>query len=170
MTLLESIAILKGLKDVTLWKSLCDMTEDPNFLNSLKELDVNRINQRQLTQIRTKIKFLKKTIDIQTISKVEISILNFIDSILKYCLMYQDIIPLKKKLDKSDKEHVDASSKLKEHEDSLKHIRLTLLNLEKSLNDVSKENIELKTENELLKNKFKYADKLMNELGPVRER
>lgn len=146
------------------------MLEDPNFLNSLKELDVNKINQRQQTQIRTKLKFLKKTINIQTISKVEISMLNFIESVLKYCSMYQDLIPLKHKLDKSDKEYVDASLKLKEHEDTFKNTRSTLLNLEKSLDDVTKENIEVKKENCLLKYKFEYADKLMKELNPIHGR
>jgi len=34
MTLLECIAILKGLKNMNTWKSLSDMIEDPNFLNN----------------------------------------------------------------------------------------------------------------------------------------
>lgn len=170
MTLLECMAILKGLKDMNSWKNLCDMIEDPDFLKNLHDLDVNKINQRHQTQIRTKIKLLKKTIDLQTISKVENTIFNFIESLLKYCSMYQDVIPLKNKLDKSDKDYADASFRLKEHEDSLKNTRSALSNLEKSLNNLSQENTNLKKENGSLKNKFKYADKLMKELNLVHER
>lgn len=170
MTLLECMAILKGLKDMNSWKNLCDMIEDSDFLKNLHELDVNKINQKHQTQIRIKIKFLKKTVDIQNISKVENTIFNFIESILKYCSMYQDVIPLKNKLDKSDNDYVDASLRLKEHEDSLKNTRCTLSNLEKSLNNLSQENTDLKKENGLLKNKFEYADKLMKGLSLVHER
>lgn len=170
MTLLECVAILKGLKDMNSWKNLSDMIEDPNLLADLKELDINKINQRQQTQIRTKVKFLKKTIDIQSISKLERSILNFIESVLKYCSIYHDIIPIKNKVDKSEKEYLDATIKLKEHEDSLKNTRCTLINLEKSLDDFSKKNIELKKENCLLKTKFEYADKLIKGLKSIHER
>lgn len=146
------------------------MVEDPDFLNNLQEMDVNKINQRQQTQIRTKIKFLKKTVDIQTISKVENDIFNFIESVLKYCSMYHDVIPIKNKLDKLDKDYVESSLKLKEHENTLKNTRCTLFSLEKSLNEISKENIDLKKENVSLKNKFQYADKLMKGLNSVHER
>jgi hypothetical protein len=170
MTLLECVAILKGLKDMNSWKNLCDMIEDPNFLINLQELDINKINQRQQTQIRTKVKFLKKTIDVQVISKLESSLLNFIESVLKYCSIYHDIIPIRNKVDKSEKEYLDATLKIKEHEDSLKNTRCTLIELEKSLDDVSKENVELKKKNCLLKAKFEYADKLIKELKSVHER
>lgn len=170
MTLLECVAILKGLKDMNSWKNLSDMIEDPNFLVHLRELDMNKISQRQQTQIRTKIKFLKKTIDIQVISKLENSILNFVESSLKYCSIYHDIIPIRNKVDKSEKEYLDATLKLKQHEDSLKNTRCTLIDLKKSLDDVSKENIKLIKENGLLKMKFEYADKLMEGLKSVHER
>lgn len=152
------------------WKNLSEMIEEPNFLNSLQEMDVNKINQRQQTQVRTKLKFLKKTIDIQVISKVEASILNFIESVLKYCSIYQDIIPLKKKIDKLEKDYLDATLKLKEHENSLKNTQCTLSDLETSLEDVSKKDIELKKENRLLKIKFEYADKLMQGLVSVHQK
>lgn len=164
------MAILKGHKDMSSWKNLCDMVEDPDFLKNLQELDVNKINQRHQTQLRTKIKFLKKTIAIQNTSKVENNIFNFIESILNYCSMYQDVIPFKNKLEKSDKDYVDASLKLQEYEDSLKSTRCTLSNLEKKLNNVSQENVDLKKENGLLRNTFEYADKLMNGLRSVHER
>lgn len=170
ISLLECVAILKGLKEMNAWKNLSDMTEDPNFLDGLHELDVNKINQRQQTQVRTKLKFLKKTIDIENISKVECSILNYIESVLKYCAIYQDIIPLKNKINKFEKHHLDATLKLKEHEDSLANTRNALFELEKSLNNVSKENIELKNDNGLLKTKFVYADKLMEGLSSIHHR
>lgn len=170
MTLLECMAILKGLKDMNSWKSLSEMIEDPNFLLNLQELDINKVSQRQQTQIRTKVKFLKKTIDIQAISKLESNILNFVESVLKYCSIYHDIIPIRNKVDKSEKEYLDATLKLKEHEDSLKNTRSTLIDLEKSLDDVSKENIELIKENGLLKIKFEYADKLIAGLKSVHKR
>jgi len=146
------------------------MIEEPNFLNNLQEFDANKISQRHQTQVRTKLKFLKKTIDIQTISKVECSILNFIESILKYCHIYQDIIPLKNKINKFDKDYLNATLKLKEHEDSLENARCTLSNLEKSLDDLSKENIELKKNNYSLKIKFEYAYKVIEGLKSVHER
>lgn len=164
------MAILKGFKDMNSWKNLSDMIEDPIFLNHLQELELNKINQRQQTQMRTKIKFLKKTIDIHVISIVEHSMLNYIESILKYCSVYQDIIPLKKKLDKYEKDYLDSTLKLKEQEDSLKNTRCTLLSLEKSLDDISKKNTELKKENNLLKIKFEYADKLIKGLNSAYER
>jgi len=133
-------------------------------------LDANKINQRYQTQVRTKLKFLKKTVDIQAISKVECSILNFIESVLKYCHIYQDIIPLKNKIHKFEKDYLDATLKLKEHQNSLENTQCTLSNLEKSLNDVSKENIELKKENCLLKIKFEYANKVIEGLKSVHER
>lgn len=170
LTLLECVAIFKGLKDMNSWKQLSDMIEDQNFLIDLQELDVNKINQKQQTQVRTKIKFLKKTIDVKVISKVECTILNFIESVLKYCSIYHDIIPLKHKIDKYEKDYLEATLKLKEHEDSLKNTRSTLFNLEKSLDDVSKENIEVKKENCLLKIKFEYADNLMRGLSSVYEK
>lgn len=151
------------------WKNLSEMIEDPNFLNSLQELDVNKINQRQQTQIRTKLKFLKKTTDIQVISKVECSILNFIESVLNYCSIYHDIIPLKNKINKSERDYIDATLKLKEHEDSLKNTQCTLINLEKSLDDISKENIQLKNENRQLKIKFEYSDRLLQGLKTIYE-
>lgn len=169
-TLLECVAILKGVKDINSWKNLSDMIEDPNFLNTLQELNVDKINQRQQTQIRTKLKFLKKTTDIQVISKLESSILNFIESILKYCSIYDDIIPLKNKIDKSERDYIDATLKLKEQEESLKNSRSTLFNLEKSLDNVSKENIKLKNENRLLKIKFEYSDQLLQGLKSTREK
>lgn len=170
MTLLECIAILRGLKDMNTWKSLSDMIEDPNFLNNLQELDVNKINQRHQTQVRTKLKFLKKTIDIQAISKVECSLLNIIESILKYCHIYQDIIPLKNKINKFEKDYLNSTLKLNEHKDSLENTLYTISNLEKSLDDISKENIELKKENCNLKIKFEYADKVIKGLKSVHER
>lgn len=168
--LLECMAILKGLKEMNAWKNLSDMIEEPNFLDGLHELDLNKINQRQQTQVRTKLKFLKKTIDIENISKVECSILNYVESVLKYCAIYQDIIPLKNKINKSEKHHLDATLKLKEHEDSLTNTRNALSELEKSLNNVSKENDQLKNDNGLLKTKFEYADKLMEGLSSVHDR
>ncbi|VVC32081.1 Dynein heavy chain, domain-2,Dynein heavy chain domain,Dynein heavy chain, domain-1,Dynein heavy chain, P- [Cinara cedri] len=170
ITLLECVAIFKGLKDMNSWKQLSDMTEDPHFLISLQELDINKINQKQQTQVRTKLKFLKKTIDIQAISKVECTILNFIESVLKYCSIYHDILPLKHKVDKYEKDYLEATLKLKEHEDSLKNTQCTLFNLEKSLDDVSKENIKIKKENSLMKVKFEYADNLIQELSSIHER
>lgn len=170
MSLLECVAILKGLKDMNVWKNLSDMIEDSNFLNGLHELDVNKINQRQQTQVRTKLKFMKKTMDIENISKVEYSIMNYIESILKYCSIYQDIVPLKSKINKSEKHYLDATLKLKEHEDSLANTRNVLCELEKSLENVSKENVELKKYNVLMKTKFEYADKLMEGLNSVYER
>lgn len=152
------------------WKNLIEMIEDPNFFNSLQELDVNKINQRQQTQIRTKLKFLKKTMDIQVISKIECSILNFIESVLNYCSLYHDIIPLKNKINKSESDYIDATLKLKEHEDSLKNTQSTLINLEKSLDDVSKENIQLKNENRDLKIKFEYSDRLLKALKTIYEK
>lgn len=170
MTLLECVAILRGIKDMNTWKSLSDMIEEPNFLSNLQELDANKINQRHQTQVRTKLKFLKKTVDIQAISKVECSILNFIESVLKYCHIYQDIIPLKNKINKFDKDYLNATLKLKEHEDNLQNTLSTLLDLEKSLDDLSKENIELKKDNCSLKIKFEYADKVIAGLKSVHER
>lgn len=170
MTLLECVAILRGMKDMNTWKSLSDMIEEPNFLNNLQELDANKINQRHQTQVRTKLKFLKKTVDIQAISKVECSLLNFIESVLKYCHIYQDIIPLKNKINKFDKDYLNDTLKLKEHEDSLENTRCTLSDLEKSLDDLSKENIELKNDNCSLKIKFEYADKVIKGLKSVHER
>lgn len=152
------------------WKNLCEMIEDANFLNSLQELDLNKIYQRQQTQVRTKLKFLKKTVDIQVISKVECSILNFIESVLKYCSIYHEIVPLKRKIEKGENHCLDAALKLKEHEDSLKNTRCALSKLEKSLDDVSAENIELIKENGLLKIKFEYADKLIKGLRSVHDR
>lgn len=164
------MAILKGLKDINSWKNLSDMIEDSNFLSNLQNLDLNKINQRQQTQVRTKLKFLKKTIDMQAISKVECSILNFIESVLKYCSIYQDIIPLIKKIDESEKDYLDTTLKLKEQEDSLKNTRVTLLNLEKTLENISMDNTKLKKENNLLKIKFEYADKLIKGLNSAYER
>lgn len=164
------MAILKGLKDMSSWKNLSDMIEDSNFLNQLQELDMNKINQRQQTQVRTKIKFLKKTIDIQTISKVECSILNFIESVLKYCSIYQEISPLKNKINKFENNYNDATLKLKAHEDSLNNTQCTLLDLEKSFDEVFTENIELQKENGLLKIKFEYADKLVQGLNSVHKK
>lgn len=164
------MAIFKGQKDISSWKQLCDMIEDPNFLTSLQELDINKINQKQQTQVRTKLKLLKKTIDIQAISKVECTVLNFVESVLKYCSIYHDILPLKHKIDKYEKDYLEATLKLKEHEDGLKNTRCVLFNLEKSLDDVSKENIKIKNENRLLKIKFEYADDLMQGLSSVHER
>lgn len=170
ISLLECVAILKGLKDMNAWKNLSDMIEDPNFLDSLHELDMNKINQRLQTQVRTKLKFLKKTIDIENISKVERNILNYVESVLKYCAIYQNIIPLKNKINNSEKQYLDATLKLKEHEDSLTNTRNALLDLEKSLNDVFEKNVELKNDNCLLKTKFEYADKLMEGLSSVHDR
>lgn len=169
ITLLECVAILKGLKDFNSWKNLSDMIEDSNFLNNLQDLDLNKINQRQQTQVRTKLKFLKKTFDMQAITKVECSILSFIESVLKYCSFYQDIIPLKKNIDKFGKDYLDTTLKLKEQEGSLKNARNTLFNLEKTLENKSKENSELNKENNLLKIKFEYADKLIQGLNSAYE-
>lgn len=171
ITLLECVAILKGLRDTTSsWKNLCDMVDDPNFLANLKELDVNKINQRSQTQVRTKVKFLKKTVDAQAVRGAERDLLNFVESVLKYCTIYQDIVPLKHKIDKLERDYLDATLKLREHEDGLKNTRCALSNLEKSLDDVSGENVKLKEANALLKLKFAYADKLMGGLSSVRER
>jgi len=146
------------------------MIEDANFLDSLQELDLNQINQRQQTQVRTKLKFLKKTIDVEAVSEVERSILNFVESVLNYCSMYHEIVPLKNKIEKGEQHCVDATLKLRDHEDSLKNTRCALSELEKSLDDVSKENIALTKENRLLKTKFEYADKLIKGLRSVHER
>lgn len=170
LTLLECLAILKSLKDTNSWKNLSDMIEDINFLNNLQELDMNKINQRQQTQVRTKIKFFKKSTDIQTLTKVECSLLKFIESVLKYCTIYQDVLPLKNKIDKFEKDYLDATLKLREHENSLNNTRFTLSNLEKSFDNITKENAELQIENGLLKIKFEYADKLMLGLISVHKR
>jgi len=152
------------------WKNLCEMIEDASFLNSLRELDLNRICQRQQTQVRTKLKFLKKTIDIEVISATEHSILDFVESVLNYCSVYHEIIPLKNKIEKAEKHCLDATLKLRDHEASLVNTRRVLSELEKSMDDVSKENIALTKENRLLKTKFEYADKLIKGLRSVRER
>jgi len=164
------VAVLKGLKDVTGWKSVCEMIEDATFVGSLAELDLNKIHQRQQTQVRAKLKLLKKTADVQAISPAECSVLNFVESALKYCSMYNETIPLKNRIEKDEIHYLDATLKLEEHKGSLTNTRRALSKLEKSLADVTRANIELTNENDSLRTKFEYADKLIEGLGPVHEK
>jgi len=49
------------MKEVS-WASAKGMMSDPNFLRSLKEMDVDNITQRQVMQVRMSLKEMDMTV------------------------------------------------------------------------------------------------------------
>ena len=84
-TICECIVVLKGIKDVS-WASAKGMMSDPNFLKSLKEMDVDNITQRQVLQVKMSLKEMDMTVEeMRDKSRAGAGLMKFVEAVIGYC-------------------------------------------------------------------------------------
>jgi len=84
-TICECIVVLKGIRDVS-WSAAKGMMSDPNFLKSLKEMDVDNISQRQVVQVKMSLKEMDITVDeMKDKSRAGAGLMKFVEAVIGYC-------------------------------------------------------------------------------------
>ncbi|CAD7085089.1 unnamed protein product [Hermetia illucens] len=90
----ESVAILKGIKDIS-WKSAKAMMSDSGFLRSLLEMNCDALTPKQISQVRTHMKRSNRLDEMKFISKAGYGLLKFVQAVLGYSDVYREVKPKK---------------------------------------------------------------------------
>ncbi|XP_050527907.1 dynein axonemal heavy chain 10 [Daktulosphaira vitifoliae] len=168
-TVTECVAILLGYNDVN-WKVAKGMMSDPNFLDTLKKLDVDRLNQKQQSLVRAKLKASKKISLMKSISKAGFGLLFFVEAVLQYCVVYKEVKPKKDKVEMLEKEFQLATNQLNKLNKELNQILNILNDLNEKYQKAMEERKILLEETSLMERRLIAADKLITGLSSENKR
>jgi len=92
-TIGECIVVLKGIKEVS-WKSAKGLMSDPNFLRSLKEMDVDSITPKQVNTVRGFLAEMNiSQEDMKKTSRAGAGLMKFVLAIIGYCAIASEVKP-----------------------------------------------------------------------------
>ncbi|XP_050426983.1 dynein axonemal heavy chain 10-like [Adelges cooleyi] len=168
-TVTECVAVLRGYKEVN-WKVAKGMMSDPNFINTLKELDVDSITGKQQSIVRAKLKASKKMSMMKSISKAGYGLLYFVEAVLQYCVVFKEVRPKKEKVEQLEKEFQIATDQLNKLNRDLTIIMNNLNELNERYQRAMEERKILQEETNLMQKRLIAADKLITGLSSENER
>ena len=97
-TVCECIVVLKGIKEVS-WKSAKGMMSEANFLKSLKEMDVDNINSKQVSTAKGFLKDMDVSVsEMKDKSRAGAGLMKFVVAVTGYCDVAKEVKPKREKV------------------------------------------------------------------------
>ncbi|ESN96268.1 hypothetical protein HELRODRAFT_67881 [Helobdella robusta] len=169
-TIGECIVVLKGIKDVS-WKSAKTLMTDPNFLKSLKELDVDNIPIRNIHVVKYCLKEMNITVEeMRDKSRAGAGLMKFVQAVVGYCEVYKEVKPKKEKVERLEKEFATTMHELEKITSQLNQLQKTLDNLKHQYETAMLDKKQLEDETDLMQRRIVAADRLIKGLGSERIR
>lgn len=165
----ECILIMKGYKEID-WKNAKAMMSEGNFLQSLRDMDVDGITNSQVKSTKNKVSGLCSLEEMQTKSKAGYGLMIFVNAVMKYCDVARDIKPKRDKVALLEKNYFQMKRDLAATEKELNAIEKELAALEKQFEDAMAEKTALQEEAEIMERRLIAADKLIGGLGSEADR
>eukprot|EP00118_Oscarella_pearsei_P005341 m.24505 g.24505 ORF g.24505 m.24505 type:complete len:2538 (+) comp28630_c0_seq1:2-7615(+) len=166
----ECIVVLRGIKEIS-WKSAKSMMQDPNFLNSLQNLDVDNIKPGQVKLTQDFLKKMDVTIErMQDISRAGAGLYKFVKAVIGYCEVAREIKPKRDKVARLEKQYRSSKMDLEKIQREVQAIEKELLELSSRYEEAKREQQALQTEAEIMERRLIAADKLISGLGSEKVR
>jgi dynein heavy chain len=179
------IVILKGVREVN-WKSAQVLMADPNFLQSLKSLDVDSITNKQIASVKELIQVLETKLDVDVdnsaqreqeavkkmrlVSRAGGGLLKFINAIVGYNAVFREVKPKKDKVARLEKEFHDSKRELDKINSQVSKIEALLADLAEKLEKQLAEKQKIELETQIMERRLIAADKLINGLSSENKR
>lgn len=160
----ECILIMKGQKEIN-WKAAKGMMSEGNFLQSLRDMDVDAITFSQVKQTKAKVDKLCTLDEMQSKSKAGWGLMIFVNAVMKYCDVAREIKPKRDRVAMLEKNFFQMKKDLNKTNAELKAIEKELSELEKQFDAAMSEKADLQAEAEIMERRLIAADKLISGLG-----
>lgn len=179
------IVILKGIKEVN-WRSAQAMMADPNFLNMLKNMDVDNITNKQISNVKDLVSTLEAKLEVEATNQAEreqesfkkmkavstagSGLLKFVYAIIGYNAVFREVKPKRDKVARLEKEFHDSKRELDKINNSINKIEAQLKDLADKLEKQMAEKLKLEQETAIMERRLIAADKLINGLSSENKR
>lgn len=155
----ECIAIIKGSKEIS-WESFQNLLSDPNFIESLQELDVNKITIEQQQLIDARLKNFNEFGQLKSINKIAFELYQFLQVTLRLYTFCQKSEKIKNY--EIDSECIEMGFRTEENE--LENLEKQLTELNMKYDDATSRKRELQEETDSLQKYLIFVDEMTNEL------
>ena len=164
-TIGECIVVLKGIKDVS-WKSAKGLMIDPNFLRSLKEMDVDNIPYKNVNVVKFLLKEMNVSIEeMRDKSRAGAGLMKFVTAVVAYCEVYKDVKPKKDKVERLEKDFNLTMFELQKITSQLDFLESTLSSLKLQYEQAMIDKKILEEETDLMQKRLHAADRLIKGLS-----
>jgi dynein heavy chain len=178
------IVILKGVREVN-WKSGQALMADPNFLASLKNMDVDNITPKQIDSVKELVADLESKLitghvtgnnseecikSMKGVSKAGSGLLKFVYAIIGYNSVFREVKPKRDKVARLEKEFHESKRELDKINNQVSKIEALLLDLAQKLEKQMAEKLKLERETAIMERRLIAADKLINGLSSENKR
>ncbi|XP_057328416.1 dynein axonemal heavy chain 10-like [Microplitis mediator] len=164
----ECLAIIKGSKEIS-WESFQNLVSDPNFLESLQDLDANEMTkQHQL--IKTCLKKCDELDQLKSISRAGFVFYKFVLAVLHYSEVYQHEQEKSERIQKFKIESEYIRSLLRKEENELEELEKQLAELNVKYEATLIKKHELQEEIDVSQRNLSLADKIVNTLSSESDR
>lgn len=164
-TIGECIVVMKGMKEIS-WKSAKGLMSDPNFLRSLKEMDVDNIQTKQISNVKGFLKDMDITVEeMKEKSRAGAGLMKFVVAVVGYCDVFKEIKPKREKVAKLEREYAISKRELDKITAQVEKLEAELAALKARYAEAMLERQKLQEETDIMERRLAAADKLIHGLG-----
>ena len=167
----ECILVVRGYREIS-WKSAKGMMSDTNFLDTLKNLNVDGITNAQVKTVRSILSNNPECNPdkMADVSKAGSGLLSFVNAILGYCAVAREIKPKREKVAKLEKNYQISKRELDRITAECSSLSAELEELSRKFEEASVEKQQLQDEAELMGKRLDAAQKLISGLSAEKSR